>query len=483
MSGIYHKNKEWANVTEINKSGVTATATLEKVTVNGTTYGVPAAPTVNNNTITIQLNGTTIESFTLNQNSDETINIQVSKSDVGLGNVPNVATDDQTPTVTEASTRANLAVGDSLKTIIGKIKKFFADLKTVAFTGSYTDLSDKPTIPTVNNGTLTIQKNGTDVTTFTANQSSNATANITVPTGDLASINKDGTSSTKYLRGDGTWQTFPSIPAAQVNSDWNASSGVAEILNKPTIPTIPSNNITGSGTNGKLTKWNGANTITDGPALSSAISSQTQSTKFLREDGTWSAPSYTTNTDEKVKQTNTTSSTVRSVMLASNNSTSEATAQAYKNSSLKYKPSDGTLSNTGSIETTGYFKGNLHLQDTNSILWNDNGVERSARPTIASSFNYVNKIPTGSAIVTYISDIIHTETPGQYIDANGYANFGSKDGYMLLAAYPQGKAAHFQVSQNGSSPPTWIGYLWSWGTKVTSWTAGNYTVRMVWLKL
>ena len=28
----------------------------------------------------------------------------------------------------------------------------------------------------------------------------------------------------------------PSIPAAQVNADWNASSGVAQILNKPTIP-------------------------------------------------------------------------------------------------------------------------------------------------------------------------------------------------------------------------------------------------------
>ncbi len=36
--------------------------------------------------------------------------------------------------------------------------------------------------PTVNNGQLTIQKNGTNVATFTANQSSNATANITVPT-------------------------------------------------------------------------------------------------------------------------------------------------------------------------------------------------------------------------------------------------------------------------------------------------------------
>ena len=28
----------------------------------------------------------------------------------------------------------------------------------------------------------------------------------------------------------------PTIPAAQVNSDWNSSSGVSEILNKPTIP-------------------------------------------------------------------------------------------------------------------------------------------------------------------------------------------------------------------------------------------------------
>ena len=33
----------------------------------------------------------------------------------------------------------------------------------------------------------------------------------------------------------------PTIPAAQVNADWNASSGVAQILNKPTIPTVPTN--------------------------------------------------------------------------------------------------------------------------------------------------------------------------------------------------------------------------------------------------
>lgn len=49
-------------------------------------------------------------------------------------------------------------------------------------------------IPTVNNGTLTIQKNGTKVQTFTANQSSSVTANITVPTkaSDVNALSLDG---------------------------------------------------------------------------------------------------------------------------------------------------------------------------------------------------------------------------------------------------------------------------------------------------
>ena len=53
---------------------------------------------------------------------------------------------------------------------------------TVAKTGSYNDLTDKPTIPTVNNKTITIQKNSTTVDSFTLNQSTDKTINITVPT-------------------------------------------------------------------------------------------------------------------------------------------------------------------------------------------------------------------------------------------------------------------------------------------------------------
>ena len=36
----------------------------------------------------------------------------------------------------------------------------------------------------------------------------------------------------------------PSIPAAQVNSDWDATSGVSRILNKPTVPPLPTVTVT-----------------------------------------------------------------------------------------------------------------------------------------------------------------------------------------------------------------------------------------------
>ena len=51
-------------------------------------------------------------------------------------------------------------------------------LALVATSGDYNDLSNKPTIPTVNNATLTLQLDGSNVNTFTANASSNVTANF-----------------------------------------------------------------------------------------------------------------------------------------------------------------------------------------------------------------------------------------------------------------------------------------------------------------
>ena len=57
-----------------------------------------------------------------------------------------------TNTITAASTRANLTTGEKLSISLGKIAKWFSDLKTVAFTGSYNDLSNKPTSMAANGG-------------------------------------------------------------------------------------------------------------------------------------------------------------------------------------------------------------------------------------------------------------------------------------------------------------------------------------------
>ena len=81
------------------------------------------------------------------------------------------------PTIPAAQVNSDWDAASGVAQILNK-----PSLATVATSGSYNDLSNKPTIPTVNNATLTIQKNGTTVNTFTANASSNVTANITVPT-------------------------------------------------------------------------------------------------------------------------------------------------------------------------------------------------------------------------------------------------------------------------------------------------------------
>lgn len=55
--------------------------------------------------------------------------------------------------------------------------------------------------------------------------------------GAEVNVNADWNATT----GDAEILNKPTIPAAQVNSDWNATSGVAQILNKPTIPAAVTN--------------------------------------------------------------------------------------------------------------------------------------------------------------------------------------------------------------------------------------------------
>lgn len=69
------------------------------------------------------------------ETSYRTGNVNITKSNIGLGNVPNVSTNNQTPTFTQAETRANIASGEKLSIILGKIMKVIADLSNTAFDG------------------------------------------------------------------------------------------------------------------------------------------------------------------------------------------------------------------------------------------------------------------------------------------------------------------------------------------------------------
>lgn len=147
----YEKAVEGVNAAE--KAQETADSKLDKGFISNGYTGIDE--------VTARLNGIE-EGAEVNKVTSvqgRTGDVTVTKADIDLGNVPNVTTNNQTPTFTVASSRTNINSGETLATIFGKIKKWFSDLKTIAFTGSYTDLSNKPT-SMQNPNSLTLTMNG-----------------------------------------------------------------------------------------------------------------------------------------------------------------------------------------------------------------------------------------------------------------------------------------------------------------------------------
>ena len=91
----------------------------------------------------IENNETVVEAL------NSAIGTKANKTDVDTALVGKLDVDgDATNTTvgfTIASTRTNIATGETQSTLFGKIKKWFSDLKTVAFTANYSDLTGTPT--------------------------------------------------------------------------------------------------------------------------------------------------------------------------------------------------------------------------------------------------------------------------------------------------------------------------------------------------
>lgn len=176
---------------------------------NQTTYPTPTIPTVGNGTITITQGGVTKGSFTTNQSGNTTIALDagggggggavdsvngktgvvvLTATDVGALPDSTVIPDAQIqsdwnqadntkvdfiknkPTIPAAQVNSDWNANSGIAQILNK-----PTLATVATSGSYNDLSNKPTMPTVNNPTITITQGGVTKGSFTLNQATGKT--------------------------------------------------------------------------------------------------------------------------------------------------------------------------------------------------------------------------------------------------------------------------------------------------------------------
>lgn len=105
----------------------------------------------------------------------------VTKEQVGLGNVPNVATNDQTPTYAEAATLTALSAGEKMSVAFGKLKKAVSSLiahigdkqnphKVTAAQAGAAATNHTHSTTNITSGTLGVARGGTGKSSWAANQ-------------------------------------------------------------------------------------------------------------------------------------------------------------------------------------------------------------------------------------------------------------------------------------------------------------------------
>lgn len=139
--------------------------TMDHLSINGLTPGraliSDSSGRISESTITStelsHLDG--ITSNVQTQLNGKATSTQGAKADTALQ--PSGNGSSLTTTFSQATSRTNLISGEKLAVSLGKLMKWFADLKTVAWSGKYTDLTDKPTA-LKNPNALTLQMGGSN---------------------------------------------------------------------------------------------------------------------------------------------------------------------------------------------------------------------------------------------------------------------------------------------------------------------------------
>jgi len=125
--------------------------------------------------------------------------------------------------IINVGTATNDGTGDNLRTGAIKINE------------NFTELYSLPSIPAqTNQGGKFLSTNGSTLVWTTNSFTGTTLPDVLNNTGKF--LTTDGSSTSWSAINYNNLTNKPTIPAAQVQSDWNAVSGVTQILNKPTIP-------------------------------------------------------------------------------------------------------------------------------------------------------------------------------------------------------------------------------------------------------
>ena len=253
---------------------------LAKVAKTGSYNDLGDKPTIGNAVLTITRNNESAGVFSANATENKTINITVPVSAGDVNALPDSTKYGASFSLTMDSTtyKVSASLKDQNGDVLGTVQTIDLPLESVVVSGTY-DATTKEVVLTLQDGSeirfsvadlvdglqteitdvnklsadlvddsTTVNKfvtaaekttwNGkqdaiSDLATIRAGASKGATA---VQPADLATVATSGSYNDLSNK--------PTIPAAQVNSDWDATSGVAQILNKPTLGTAASKDAT-----------------------------------------------------------------------------------------------------------------------------------------------------------------------------------------------------------------------------------------------
>ena len=188
----------------------------------------------------------------------------------------------KTPTGDTDTDITNLASGSGAQVISGITVDAAGHVTAVAskkLRSSNTDTKVTQTADDSTNSNFEVLfSNTADNTTRTETSKKSSKLKFNPNTGNLQATQLNGVTIGSTPKFSDTTYTFISG-----TNKFTVKPSNTDAFDVTVTPSI-ANNITGSGTSGYLAKFNGANTITNGPALGSNTS------QFLRNDGQWAAP-------------------------------------------------------------------------------------------------------------------------------------------------------------------------------------------------